>query len=125
MSPWDSLTPEQFAVMVVAYEEGYLVNVMDEWRARQHWAESGSARLVGAGLSDTDKERLIGHFAGVVADLLARMWIEVEEDEQPLSGDALWAALGDPKAWISDVDRGDRMIMLLRGTAWDELFANR
>jgi hypothetical protein len=34
---WDELTLEQYAVMVNAYEEAYLNNVMDEYGARLHW----------------------------------------------------------------------------------------
>lgn len=72
---------------------------------------------------------MIPHFAGVVADLLARGWIDIRE---PRFGDGGWeaapmteaqvaAALGDPDSWISYVDRDNRMVMLMTTDRWDDL----
>lgn len=112
MSLRDSMTAEQSAVMIIATEEAYLVNVMDEWRARQRWAESGRT-LTPSDLTDDEKRQLIPSFAEVVLDLVNRGWLSVEESAQPLAGNELHAALHDPDSWISGVDTDHRMVMLM------------
>ncbi len=120
MSAWDDLGPEQIAIMITAFEEAYLINVMDEWRARQRWAETQSTH-VPSDLTDLDKEQLIGHFASVVSDLVIRGWLDIEEHSLPLTDSALHAALNDPDSWISTPDSEHRMVMLMTTTAWDEV----
>ncbi|MEV6965782.1 hypothetical protein AB0M47_11770 [Hamadaea sp. NPDC051192] len=119
MSLWGTLTAEQRAVMITAAEEASLVNVMDEWRARQRWAETGSTRTP-SDLTDADKDRLIERFAAVVLDLVNIGWIAVEEHSTPLTDAELSAALDDSKSWISALDGEHRMVMLITTDAWDE-----
>ncbi|MDQ7911312.1 hypothetical protein RB614_43170 [Phytohabitans sp. ZYX-F-186] len=42
MATEDLLCEEQLAVIIVAVEEATVADVMDEYRARQRWAETGS-----------------------------------------------------------------------------------
>jgi hypothetical protein len=119
MTAWDRLTPEQAAVMIAASEEVFLVNIMDEWRARQRWAETGSMHTP-SDLSGLDKERLIGRFSSVVLDLAGRGWLNIEEHALPLVGGAPHDALTDRGRWISTLDGVHRLIMLIATDAWRE-----
>jgi hypothetical protein len=58
VTAWSQLTTEQQAVIVNAVEEGFLTCVLDEWRARVLWAESGST-LTPPDLGDAAKLQLI------------------------------------------------------------------
>src|SRR5690349_17242717 len=101
MSAWDELTPEQYAVMLTAHEEAFVIHVMDGWRARVRWAETGTTRTP-SDLDDEAKRRLIPRFTEVITDLVARGWLEVidhEHPEHPMSNGELEIALADPACW--------------------------
>lgn len=71
MGTWPALTEEQYAVIITAYEEAATAHIMDEFRARQRWAETGTTRAP----SDLDinaKRTMITRFAQVLADMVAR-----------------------------------------------------
>jgi hypothetical protein len=68
---WDEPTLEQRAVMINAVEEAFLVCVMDKWRARQRWAETGSTQTP-SNLDDEAKRQLIPRFTDIVLNLVDR-----------------------------------------------------
>lgn len=125
VTAWSQLTPEQRAVMVNAVEESFLVNVLDEWRARALWADTGST-LTSSDLDDAAQRQLIPRFALVVADLITRGWIELSElqggtaEPVPLSGRALRAVLNDPDSWVRRSDLRHRLIELITTDRWDQ-----
>ena len=125
MTAWSQLTPEQQAVMVNAVEESFLIYVLDEWRARTVWAETGST-LTPSDLDDAAKRQLISRFALVVAGLITRGWIELSElrdgasEPVPLSGPALRAVLDDPDSWVRRSDLRHRLIELITTDRWDQ-----
>lgn len=124
---WDELTLEQYAVMVNAYEEAYLNNVMDEYSARLQRATTGDPRRPSS-LDDDAKRRLIPHFADVVAEMIERNWIEIREpctgrwdDAEPMTRSQLHDALHDPASWVTTLGGTHRMVMLMRTDQWDLL----
>jgi hypothetical protein len=127
VSLWDELTLEQYAVLVSAYDEAYLNNVMDEYGMRPQWAKTRDIRGM-SNLDDDGTRRLIPHFAAVVLDMIERDWIQIKEqsngdwDDWPAMTDAqLRATLDDPATWITRLDGEHRMIMLLTSDHWDEV----
>jgi hypothetical protein len=125
VTAWSQLTSEQQAVMVNAVEESLLIHVLDEWRARTLWAETGST-LTPSDLDDAAKRRLIPRFAPVVADLVTRGWIELNELRDgasgpvPLSGPGLQAVLVDSDSWVGRSDLRHRLIELVTTDRWDQ-----
>jgi hypothetical protein len=124
---WDELTLEQYAVMVCAYEEAYLNNVMDEYGMRLEWAKTGDCRR-SSNLDDDAKRRLIPHFADVVADLIECNWVEIREpptgrwdDAAPMSPGQVHDALHDSASWVTTLDGSHRMVMLMRTEDWNRL----
>ncbi|BCB74470.1 hypothetical protein GCM10022251_73930 [Phytohabitans flavus] len=129
MTIWDELTLEQYAVMIAAIEEAYLVDVMDEYGMRLQWAKTGD-RGRSSNLDDDAKRRLVPHFATVVADMVTRNWIEVREpnsgngdDAEPMTPAQLHDALHDPTSWLGTLDSTHRMVMLMRTDEWDHFTA--
>jgi len=128
VTAWSQLTLDQQAVMVNAVEEGFLIDVLDEWRARILWAETGST-LTGSDLDDSAKRQLIPRFARVVAELVGCRWIELNQlrDGAPelvlLSGPVLQAVLDDPDSWVRRSDLRHRLIGLVTTDRWDQLVA--
>jgi hypothetical protein len=127
VTTWDELTLEQYAVMVTAFEEAYLVNVMSEYGMRLQWAKTGDCTR-SSNLDDDAMQRLIPHFAAVVADMIGRGWIEVREpwtgdwdDADPMTPAQQRDALHDPASWLSTLDGTHRMVMLMRTDEWDRL----
>jgi hypothetical protein len=126
VNPWDDLTLEQYWIMINAYDEAYLNDVMEVYigHLRGERGEHSS-------LSDLDgeaKQNLIPHLAVEVADMIARGWIEIREpstgvwdDADPMTGEQVRAALHDPASWIKDPDGLHRMVMLMRTDEWDRL----
>lgn len=111
--------------MLAAVDEGYLIHVMNAWRAPQVWAETGSTRN-GSDLDDDARRGLVEKFAHVVAGLVERGWLELREPEdapEPLTGDALHEALSDPASWIYSYDLDHRMVSLMTSGTWDRLIA--
>jgi hypothetical protein len=126
---WDELTLEQYAVMISAYEEAYLNNVMDGYGARLQRAKTGDPGR-SSNLDDEAKRRLIPHFAKVVGAMIDRDWIELREPSTGLWDDAeamtptqLDEALHDPASWVKTLDGPDRMVMIMRTDTWDRLVA--
>lgn len=75
---------------------------------------------------------LIRRFTEVVADLLAKGWIEIREprngvwnDAAPLTYAEIAAILADPKTWIWDANGDNRMVMLMTTAFWDQFFDPR
>ena len=71
---------------------------------------------------------LIPRFVEVVADLLAKGWIEIREphngvwsDGAPLTDTEIAATLADHKTWIWDIDGDNRMVMVMKTDRWDQL----
>ncbi|GAA2611504.1 hypothetical protein GCM10010399_47960 [Dactylosporangium fulvum] len=127
MQVWDELTLEQYAVMITAIEEAYLCDVIEEYRTRLHWAETGDVSHP-SNLDDAGKRQLIPHFAAVVADLVERGWIELTEpttdrwnEAEPLTRAELRDALQDPASWIRTLDGTHRMVMVTYTDVWDRL----
>lgn len=59
-------------MIVTAYDEAAMAHIMDEFRARQRWAETGTTETP----SDLDvdaKRAMIPHFAQVLADICPRL----------------------------------------------------
>jgi hypothetical protein len=125
VSAWSQLTSEQQAVMVNAVEESFLIYVLDEWRARTLWAETGST-LTPSDLDDDAKRRLVPRFALVVADLVTRGWVQLSELRDgtsgpvPLSGPGLRAVLDDFDSWVQRPDLRHRLIELAATGRWDQ-----
>jgi hypothetical protein len=124
---WDELTLEQYAVMITAVEEAYLVNVMDEYAMRLQRAKTGD-RTRSSNLDDDAKRRLIPRFAAVVADMIDRDWIEMREpwtgnggDAEPMTPAQPHDALHDSASWLGTLDGTHRMVMLMRTDEWDRL----
>jgi hypothetical protein len=119
---WAELSQEQYAVMITAAEEACLIHVMDAWRARQRWAETGST-LTPSDLDEVTKGTLIPRFSAVVLDLIDRGWVELREPEdaaESLQGAELHATVADPASWIrDDVDYNHRMVWLGTTDVWD------
>jgi hypothetical protein len=106
VSVWDELTPEQYAVMLNAIEEAYLNGVIYEYNLRVTGQRIGDA-LVASPISEDTVRSLIPRFAEVVADLLAKGWIEIREPHNGVWDDAasltdaeIAATVADPKTWI-------------------------
>jgi hypothetical protein len=119
MGGWDVLTPEQYAIMINA-EEAYLVNVMDEWRARVRWAETGTTRIP-SDLTDGQKIELKPRFAHAVTDLVSRGWLTVHEFDTRLADQALHNALADPDSWLQTTTGRHCMIEIVTTDMWREL----
>ena len=122
---WDRLTPEQYAVVLTAHEEGMLIHVLDGWRARQRWFETGTT-LTPSDLTDDDKRALIPRFLPIVSGLKADGWIVLREhrssaEATPLAGGDLLETLGDPASWIWDIDMNFRAIHLDTTGEWESV----
>jgi hypothetical protein len=148
VNPWLTLTPEQYAVMITAHEEGMLISVLDAWRARIRWAETGTTRTP-SDLTDDMKRDLVPRFAPIVADLVDRDIIEVAEyqyvgddghqlllaaEQEPVEGDGrrlllvgegLRVALRDPACWIWRIDMRFRPLHLATTDAWERSTRSR
>jgi hypothetical protein len=114
--------------MINAIEEGYLNGVISEYNLRVNGQRRGNA-LVAPPISEDDVRSLIPRFVDVVADLIAKRWIEIREphsgrwdDTEPMTQAQIAAALTDPDTWIWDDDGGRRMVMLMTTDRWDALF---
>jgi hypothetical protein len=103
--------------MINAEEEAYLANVMDEWRARTRWAETGST-WTPSDLTDLQKRELAGRFMDAVTDLVFRGWLTLHESESPLTDRELADALEDTSTWISTISGDHRMVELRTTSAW-------
>lgn len=128
VSVWDELTPEQYAVMINAIEEAYLNGVIYEYNLRVNGQRIGDA-LVAPPISEDSVRSMIPRFTEVVADLLAKGWIEIREpynavwdDAAPLTDAEIAATLADPKTWIWDTNGDNRMVMLMTTDRWDQQF---
>ena len=128
MSVWDELTPAQYAVMINAIEHAYLNGVIYEYNLRVNGQRIGHA-LIAPPISDDDVRSLIPRFAEVVADLLAKGWIEIREpyngvwnEATSLTQTEIAAILADPKTWTWDVNGDNRMVMLMTTNRWGQLF---
>jgi hypothetical protein len=122
MGLWDELSLEQTVVMINAFEESFLVCVMDEWRARQRWAETGSTQTP-SDLDDEAKRQLIPRFTDIILNLVDRDWLQISEPvhgADPLTGGDLRDALADPASWISDLEGNHRMLELMTTDHWDQ-----
>src|SRR5258708_5294869 len=105
---WPALTDEQYAVIVTAYDEAATAHIMDEFRARQRWAEPGSTETP----SDLDidaKRAMIPHFARILTDMVARGWVDLfrgypTKGSVPLTTDGSAAVIDDPTTWIFELD---------------------
>lgn len=127
MGVWDELTLEQTAVMISAVEESFLVSVMDEWRARQRWAATGST-LTPSDLDDQARRKLIPQFTDIVLGLVDRGWLQISEPahgRNPLSGTDLRDALADPASWILDLDGNHRVLELMTTDQWHQRIQSR
>jgi hypothetical protein len=123
---WDLLTPMQYALLLRAHDEGFLFQVMSDWRARQRWFETGST-MTPSDLTDDDKRELIPQFAEIVSDAVDRRLIELHEYEDEAKGEPagslggvdLQAVLADPASWIWRADLDFRLIHIDTTDLWD------
>jgi hypothetical protein len=126
VSIWDDLTLEQYAVMITACEEAYLVDVLGEYGMRLEWAKTADTRR-SSNLDDEAKRRLIAHFANVVTDMIAQNWVEIREptfdwdDAEPMTPEQIHSALHDEATWLARPDGEHRMVMLMTTDHWDRL----
>jgi hypothetical protein len=128
MGLWNQLSLEQYAVMIVAFEENYLQNVLDEYGMRLRWAQTGDTSL-SSELDANDKAALIPRFASVVDDLVRRGWLEIYEpravDDNGSAGqmgeDRRREVLSDHANWLPRDDDLGTMIELGTTDAWDDL----
>jgi hypothetical protein len=124
VNPWSTLTPEEYAVMITAQEEGQLIHVLDAWRARTRWAETGTTSTP-SDLTDDMKRELFPIFEPIVADLVDRgllMVKEYMEDQDRFevhAGERLRVALRDPACWIWRMDMCFRFLKLTTTDAWE------
>jgi hypothetical protein len=114
--------------MINAVEEAYLNGVIYEYNMRVNGQRIDNA-LVAPPISEAEIRSLIPRFTVVVADLIAKGWIEIREprtddwdDAEPITDAQITATLADPDTWIWDINGGRRMVMLMTTTRWDELF---
>lgn len=121
--------PEKpYAVLINAMGGGGLTaDIMDEWRARQRWVETGST-LTPSDLDDNAKREPIPRFAAIVADAAARGWIERWSGLPDAPGSSLLGegeiadALADPGSWLLGQDNHyQRMVGTLLTEAGYEL----
>lgn len=113
--------------MITAVEEANTIHVMDEWRARQRWAETRS-NLTPSDLDVTAKGALVERFRDVVLRLVDRGWLELREPEdaaESLEGLHLHEVLSDPASWIFSYDYDHRMVWLTTTATWDRLAGKR
>lgn len=111
-------------MIMTAYEEAAMVHIMDEFRARQRWAETGTTETP----SDLDidaKRAMIPHFAEVLADMVARGWVDLfrgypTTGSVKLTADEVTAIINEPTSWISELDDWE-IIGLATGDEWDRL----
>ena len=128
MKIWDSLTPEQQAIIYIAEEAACLAYAMDEYDARLRWAEKGGTSAASE-LTAADKHRLVPRFVAAAEDLVARTWIEIRDtteeewrDAVPLSGGQLTAALTDAATWVWSGEEDRRpMLTVVTTEQWDRL----
>ncbi|MEU7821655.1 hypothetical protein [Catellatospora sp. NPDC049133] len=124
MGTWPALTEEQYAVIVTAYEEAAIGHILDEFRARQRWAETGTTTTP----SDLDldaKRALVPHFARVLADMVSRGWVDLfrgypTKGSVELTAAEVAAVVNEPTSWISELDDWE-VIGLATGDEWDRL----
>src|SRR2546421_10468715 len=97
----EDFTLEQQAILIVAEEEGFVVNIIGEYGARLAWAETGNTRTPSK-LSEEAKRHLIPRFKRIVVDLVRKGAIEVCEpvnggwtNARSLSSEEVEAALDD------------------------------
>lgn len=128
MSIWDDLDLEQYAIMVIAKEEGYLNDVIGEYGMRLRWAKTGDVRLT-SNLNEGAKRALIPKFSRAVAHLLLQGFIEVsglegldQNDLLLMDEDAIVAALSDWRMWI-DAGGDACMVMIATTDRWDQIAA--
>lgn len=125
---WDELTSEQYTVMINAYEEAYLNNVLDDYAARSR-REQTNDPTASSDLDDEARRGLVPRFAQVVADMIDRDWIEIREpvtgrwdDAEPMSPEEIRQTLQDETAWLVDTENySHRMVMLMTTDHWDRL----
>jgi hypothetical protein len=124
MGAWPALTEEQFAVIITAYDEAAMMHIMDEFRARQRWAETG-ATTTPSDLDIDAKRAMIPRFARILADMVARGWVDLfrghpAKGSAPLTADEVAAVIDEPTSWISELDDRE-FIGLTTGDEWDRL----
>jgi hypothetical protein len=113
--------------MINAMEQAYLNCVIYEYNARVNGYRFGNA-LVASAISADEVRSLVPRFAEVVADLIARNWIEIREpysgvwdDATALTETEIAETLADPRCWISDPEGDHRMVMLMPTYQWRQL----
>jgi hypothetical protein len=106
------------------------IAVIYEYNTRVNGRRSDGG-LVAPPISENQVRALIPHFAELVADLIAKGWIEVREaydttwdDTESMTEAQITDTLADPDAWIWDADGGRRMVMIMPTDQWDALFHN-
>jgi hypothetical protein len=110
--------------MITAHEEGQLIHVLDAWRARIRWAETGTT-LTPSDLTDDMKRELLPTFAPIVAYLVGRgvlmvkEYVEDQDRFEVLAGERLRVALRDPACWIWRMDMCFRFLKLTTTDAWE------
>jgi hypothetical protein len=125
---WPALTDEQYAIIITAEEEAAVNDILDEFRARQRWAETGS-KLTPSDLDIDAKRALIPHFSQVLADMVARDWIDLFRGfatigSVKLTPDEAIAAINDPRSWIGELD-DTQLVGLTTGDEWDRVTGRR
>ncbi|WP_433049388.1 hypothetical protein [Dactylosporangium sp. CS-033363] len=128
MTMWQKLSPEQYAVMINAYENGYLNGVITDYDARRRRELLGDPQA-SSNLDDDGMRRLIPRFARVVADMIERGWIEIREPHdgrwdsgEPMSPAKIRQTLKDERTWIIDTQNYEhRMVMLVPGDRWEHV----
>jgi hypothetical protein len=112
-SAWDSLTREEYVVMINTLEEAFLTDVIPDY----------------LGTADVDAvAALIPQFRAVVLGLIDRNLVEIRDapfdwDAAPvMTREEILATLTDPHTWIRTEDGPTRSIMLMTTDHADRLF---
>lgn len=121
---WPALTDEQYAVIATACDEAAMAHILDEFRARQRWAETGST-LTPSDLDIDAKRAMVPHFARILSDMVARGWVDLFQGYPtkggvPLAADERAGVIDAPTSWIYELDDWE-VIGLCIGDEWARL----
>jgi len=124
MGNWPALTDEQYAIMIAAAEEASVSNILDGFRARQRWAETGS-KLTPSDLDADAKRALVPRFAQVLGEMVTDGWVDLYRGfavpgSVKLAGDDLTAVINDPRSWLKEIDDA-QLVGMTTGDEWDRI----
>jgi hypothetical protein len=111
------VVPQTGVAMVAIGGGGPIADIMDQWRARQRWAETGGTRTP-SDLDDAAKLRLIPRFAAAVKAMVASGQVELWDGFPEYASSTLVLdaeiddVLADPDGSLTGPDGYRRMIVV-------------